>query len=145
MGWFDMLFPIEANQAKRLQEQVNRLQQKIERQERLIARMHTTLIYLRAENAVLSKSGESTMRKVERFQMAAAAILRDKEKILQSTCATTEHFEAIQRADDVITQKNYVTVIRALDVQDAIFAFEMWADIPSIGQLLLAYYILSMG
>jgi hypothetical protein len=144
MGWFDMLFPIEANEAKRLQEQVNRLQQKIELQEGLIARMHVTLIYLRAENAVMSNSGESTMRKVERFQAAAAAILRDKEKILQNTGATKEHFEAIQHSARVITQKNYVTVIRALDVQDAIFAFEMWVDIASIGQLLLAYYILSM-
>jgi hypothetical protein len=85
------------------------------------------------------------MRKVERFQAAAAAILRDKEKILQNTGVTKEHFEAIQRAARVITQKNYVTVIKALDVQDAIFAFEMWVDIASIGQLLLAYYILSMG
>jgi hypothetical protein len=77
MGWFALMFPAEASEKARLQAQVQQMQQQMERQAGLIARMHATLIHLRAENAVLSNAGAFLERKVERFQAAAAAMLRD--------------------------------------------------------------------
>ena len=132
------------------------------------------LIHLRAENAVLSNAGAFLERKVERFQAAAAAMLRDSDNILQrnpllgsvhsgagpgkgggTRCwsltnnapppPSREPLEAIRRAASDIHQSNYASVIGAPDVKDAISALEMWADNPCIGQLLLAAYILSMG
>ena len=73
-------------------------------------------------------------KKVERFQEAAAAMLR-----------RSEHLEIIRRAANDISQSNYRLVIGAPDVKDAIFALEMWPEIPCIGQMLLAAHILSMA
>ena len=170
MGWFALMFPAEASEKARLQAQVQQMQQQMDLQAGLIARMHATLIHLRAENAVLSNNaGAFLERKVERFQAAAAAMLRDSDNILQrisgagpgkgggTRCwsltnnapppgsTSREHLEAIRRAASDIRQSNYASVIGAPDVKDAISALEMWADTPCIGQLLLAAYILSMG
>jgi hypothetical protein len=140
MGWIDFLFPEKA----RLQEQVQKMQQQIDRQSGLIARMHATLIHLRAENAVLSVLGEKDRtfleKKVEHFKEAAAAMLRNSEH----NTACREHLEVIRRAANDISQSNYRLVIGAPDVKDAIFALEMQAEIPCIGQMLLAAHILSM-
>ena len=57
----------------------------------------------------------------------------------------SEHLEIIRRAANDISQSNYRLVIGAPDVKDAIFALEMWAEIPCIGQMLLAAHILSIG
>lgn len=82
MGWFALLFPAEASEKARLQQEVLQMQQHIQMQAGLIARMNVALIHLRAENAVLNKAGAFLENKVERFQAAAAAMLRDNENIL---------------------------------------------------------------
>lgn len=144
MGWVDILFPAEASEKARLQEQVQNMQEQIERQNGLITRMHATLIYLRAEKAVLSNDTTVLEKKVERFQEAVAAMLRHSENdIALSPCK--EHLEIIRRAANDISHSNYALVIGAPDVKDAIFALEMWPDIPCIGQMLFAAHILSMG
>ncbi len=143
MGWFATLFPAEASEKAHLQQQVLQMQQQVlqmqqqmNMQAALIARMNTTLVHLRAENAVLSNAGAFLDKKVERFQAAAATMLRDSDNILSHnpilrsvispgavSCtspncwtitnthppSSREQLEAIRRAASNIRQDNYET------------------------------------
>jgi hypothetical protein len=141
MGWF---FP-EASEKTHLQQQIQQMhtqvmqiQQQMHTQAALIARMNTTLIHLRAENAVLSNAGAFLDKKVERFQAAAATLMRNP-----GSCPLhAMHLEAIECAASNIRQDNYASVIGAPDVRSAISALEMWADNPYVEQVLLAAFIL---